>query len=413
MEGSRMKPWLSLVVGLGLAACDRVATAQTAAWQPMESTPAASLGTPRPSPQTTPIVRAAAPDPLVGDYSPPARLGAISEVRGGQSSSSGFLDTPEERYNWGMPAEPAAPRPRATASPSYSNFGEKLGQVFEKNGGFDWGNFQGDHCFDDWISPMTNPFLAEDPRALTEIRPIFMYQTIPQGQYLYRGGNIEQFAIQARLALTDRFDIVLHKLGAVVINPGSSSFIGSASGFSEIWLGGKYTFYRDDQTGTLGAAGAIFQIPAGTDRTYQGTGSLSIAPYVTGGQKFGKTSWGTFTVMDTAGVSISVNRERSNYFYNSAHLDFDVANAGRVFPLLELNWFHYTRNGHSNDLGFEALDLGNVGSHVAGRDFLSIAIGARFKVSDAVTLGIATEFPLAGTKDLFNFRLGVDLIWRY
>jgi hypothetical protein len=409
-----MKRWLFFVAGLGLVGVQGSALAQNANWRPIDNAPAATLGLPQPASTvaTRPVVRASAPDPLVGDYSPPARLGTISEIRPTSSSSSGYQDTPEERYNWGMP-ESAPPAMRATPAPSHSYFGDKLGEFFNKGGGNGWGNFESDHCFDDWISPVTNPFLFEDPRALTELRPIFMFQTIPNNQYFYRGGNIEQFALQGRLALTQRFDLVLHKLGGLVINPGSDSLTGSASGFSEIWLGPKYTFYRDDQTGTLGAAGAIFQLPVGTDKTYQGTGSLSITPYVSGGQKFGKTSWGTFTAMDTLGVAISVNRERSNYFYNSFHIDYDVANWQRIYPLVELNWFHYTRNGHTSTAGFEALDLGNVGAAVAGRDFLSIAIGSRFKLTESVQMGIAAEFPLLGTKDLFNFRLGVDLIWRY
>ena len=35
--------------------------------------------------------------------------------------------------------------------------------------------FKSDHVFDGFISPVTNPFLFEDPRSLTEVRPIFMY----------------------------------------------------------------------------------------------------------------------------------------------------------------------------------------------------------------------------------------------
>src|SRR4029453_11983595 len=36
--------------------------------------------------------------------------------------------------------------------------------------------FQSDRCFCRLISPVTMPFYFEDPRALTEARPIFMYQ---------------------------------------------------------------------------------------------------------------------------------------------------------------------------------------------------------------------------------------------
>jgi hypothetical protein len=50
---------------------------------------------------------------------------------------------------------------------------------------------------------------------------------------------------------------------------------------------------------------------------------------------------------------------------------------------------------------------------VAGRDFLSIAAGARFRLFRSTYLGVAAEFPLFGNKDLFDFRLTVDFAWRY
>ena len=407
-----MRLWLPLPIALGLLTAATTVNAQPATLG--RPAPAASLGVPNAllEPASHPTIRGSSPDPLMGEYSPPARLGGISEARLGPSLAGPMLDTSEERYNWGL-SEPYAPRSKSKPSSRKSNkFGDKMGD-FMDNGGNSWGSFESDHCFDDFISPMSNPFLAEDPRSLTELRPIFLFQTIPGSQYLYQGGNIEYFGLQGRLAITQRFSVVLHKLGGLVINPGSDSALSNESGFAEIWLGPKYTWYRDEQCGTIAAGGVQFQIATGSSSVYQDTGSVSFVPYLTAAQKFGKTSWGAFTIMDTLGYAIPSNSERSAYFYNSLHLDFDVANWQRIYPFVELNWFHYTRNGTARDLGFEGLDLANIGSAVAGRDFLSLAVGSRFKLSEAVQFGISAEFPLLGTKDLFNFRLGVDLIWRY
>ena len=46
------------------------------------------------------------------------------------------------------------------------------------------------------------------------------------------------------------------------------------------------------------------------------------------------------------------------------HLDFDVANLHRIYPLVELNWYHYNRSGKARDLNFEGADLVNFGSSV-------------------------------------------------
>jgi hypothetical protein len=260
---------------------------------------------------------------------------------------------------------------------------------------------------------LSNPFLFEDPRTLTELRPIFIFQTIPSSQWFFRGGNIEDFNLQGRLSITDRLSIVMNKLGLIVINPGAGSNVGSASGITEIWLGPKYNFYREDQTGTIASAGLTFQIPVGPEKVFQSTGDLSLNPYASVAQQFGKTSYGTFHAMDTFGFAFAVDNDRSNYFYNSIHVDFDVANWQRIYPLIEINWFHYLQNGGAHDLGFEGFDLANIGAQVAGTDFVSIAFGSRFKASESVQFGFAAELPLVGHRDLQNFRLTIDMIWRY
>jgi hypothetical protein len=407
-----MRPQLIVVTIVGIFASSHWAIAQPLAslGQPV---PSATLGSPKAA-ASQPVVRASSPDPLVGDYPRAAQLGEISEARFGPSIDASSANTPEERFNWGLP-EPATPR-RSDSSSRYtsqSQFGDKLGEIGTAEGSwFHWNYLRSDHCFDTFVSPMTNPFLAEDPRALTEIRPIFMFQTIPHGSAI-NGGNVEFFGMRGSIAFTDRFSLTLDKLGGLVLNPGAGSTIGNGTGFTEIWLGPKVTFYKDDQTGTIAAAGAIFQIPTGSSSTFQNTGNLSIVPYGTAAQKFGRFSWGEFQVLDTLGYAFSVDDRRSDYFYNTIHLDFDVANASMVYPLIELNWFHYTSNGQSRVLPFEGGDIANVGSAAAGRDYLNIAVGSRFKVTEAAQFGIAAEFPLLNTKDLFNFRLGIDFIWRY
>src|SRR5262249_32257060 len=109
----------------------------------------------------------------------------------------------------------------------------------------------------------------------------------------------------------------------------------------------------------------------------------------------------------------------------SLHLDYNIANANKFYPMLELNWFQYTRNGDRLPIGFEGADLANFGAFgvnlspppkktsIAGNTFLSLAPGFRYKFSECLQFGTAVEFPITGRKDLMDFRLTVDLIWRY
>jgi hypothetical protein len=333
----------------------------------------------------------------------------------GSYSSARADDYPGTNY---VPPPPA--RSKVTAPDSKptntrkSYFGEFFDGWFQHNSEDGRGCLESDHCFVTFISPVTNPFIAEDPRALTEIRPIFMFQTIPNSNWIYKGGNAEFFGVQARVALTENWSIVMNKLGGVWINPGSDSTVGSESGFAEVWIGPKWTFLRNTDTGTLGAAGVTFQIPAGSKNVAQDTGSLSVLPYASFGQNFGRSSIGSFNVLDTVGYNFRTDNTRSEYFVNSLHLDYDVGNLHKFFPLVELNWFHYTRSGKERPLGFEGADLVNFGStDVNSRNNLTLASGLRYRFNEHLEAGGAVEFPIVGTRDINAFRMTFDVIFRY
>lgn len=276
---------------------------------------------------------------------------------------------------------------------------------------------QSDHSFDNFVSPVTNPFLFEDPRSLTEIRPIFMVQATPNGNYLFRNGDAEYFGLQARVAVTERLSFVLSKFGFTWQDPQNGmDLLDKTGGWSELWMGAKYTFYRNDSSGTVAAGGLQFQIPEGSNRVEQGTGTLSLVPYVSFAQNFGR-NWGlplggSFNFMNTTGYAFSVNDQRTDYFYSSFHLDYEIAH--KIYPFLELNWFQYTQSGRSTDIGFEGRDLFNFGSSgVSGIGTLTVAPGVRYKFTENIQAGIAFEFPLVSPKDLVDFRMTIDLIIRY
>jgi hypothetical protein len=273
--------------------------------------------------------------------------------------------------------------------------------------------FASDCAFNEMISPITNPFLAEDPRSVTELRPIFLYQNIPGQQYYFQGGNAVFLGGQARVAFTDRFSVVLHKLGAVSFN-GTNPYVTDRSGLAEIWVGPKFTFWRNPDAQTIASFGLQLQLPVGSGGPWQNTGSLGLVPYVTAATILGETDYGTFHGMNVAGYHFSAGSGRSDYFFDTAHVDLDVGNYHRFYPTLEATWFHYTTNGTARPyLHFEGADLANVGGTAAGNNYLSFAPGFRYKFTEYFQIGVAGEFRLVGTNDISRFRLGIDLIWRY
>lgn len=276
--------------------------------------------------------------------------------------------------------------------------------------------FQSDHSFDEdgLISPVSNPFLFLDPRALTELRPIFMWQQTPSKNPVFRGGDIEFAGLQASLAVAPWLSLKITKLGWIWSETSNIDGFSSHGGFAELWLDPQFTFYRNPQCGTVLAAGLQFEIPAGSGSVQQDTGSLSLVPYISYGQSFGRSSYGNFDFMNTTGYSFSVDRARTDYVFTSFHLDYDIARLHKIYPLIELNYFNYTSHGNSRALDFEGRDLFNFGSTgVNGRSEFTMALGARYKFNECIQTGVVGEFPLLGNHELQDFRLTVDLIFRY
>lgn len=273
--------------------------------------------------------------------------------------------------------------------------------------------FESDHCLDRLATPVTNPFLFEDPRSLTEIRPIFLWQTIPNGASVLQGGNAYFYGVQARVSLTDWLSFTLNKLGGVSINSDNQA-LNDPSGLAEIWLGPKFTFVRLAESNTAVAFGMQFQIPAGPAKVYQDTGSLSIVPYLSVATTFLRSSYGEFQLFDTFGIALDTGGGRSDYFYNSFSLGYDIVNQHKYYLMLDLNWFHYTSSGNSRPVEAEGRDYANVGAtNISGSDYLTIAPAFRWKITEAVQFGIATEFAITNPKDYQDFRLLVDMIFRY
>ncbi len=301
------------------------------------------------------------------------------------------------------------PGPKTPRSES-GKIGENLEKVFGDRKG-EW--FRSDHMFDGFISPVSNPFLAEDPRSLTELRPIFISQRVPDKQKDFKGGNISFFGTQGRVAITDRWSVVFNKLGGVSVNPGDGSTFQDDTGFAELWLGPKYTFYRGEDNGALVAAGLQFQLPVGSRVAFQDTGACSLVPYVTYGQNFLRDfRYGSFNSIVTTGYSFRTDDQRSDYYWLSAHLDFDAGNVHRFYPLVELNWFLYTADGKALPIGSEGRDLINFGGQ-AKNGLLTGTVGGRVKITEHAQVGVGYEVPLAGPKDFFRNRFTTDLILRY
>jgi hypothetical protein len=388
------------------------------------STPLVTLGSPVALADDSAAQPAAMPsaDPALTNagYNPPSAMPPIvqTQATGLPAPTLSPLPPPPggiEPYNCGVANQPAD---------AGTGFWGKCkdfcsGFPWFGKGAFDSTNthhlFMSDHEFDGFISPVSNPFYFEDPRSLTELRPIFIYEQAGAKNPIFRGGDIEYFGLQGRLALSPCWSLVVTKLGITWIEPHEGTPVFQPhDGFSEIIFGPKWTFLRSEGTKTLGAVGLNFDFPAGDHKVLQDTGSLSLIPYLSMAQSFCGSTYGAFNAMGTLGYNLGVDDKRSDDLFLSLHLDYDIGNLHKFYPLIEMNFFYYTSNGKANALNFEGRDLFNFGSTgVSGHSEVSLAAGLRYKVNECIQLGFVGEVPLTTNRDLLAYRVTFDVIFRY
>jgi hypothetical protein len=260
-----------------------------------------------------------------------------------------------------------------------------------------------DHCFDDFISPMTNPVYFEDPRALTELRSIFINHKLPVllGN---PGGSLQLYALQARARLTERLSLIAVKDGYI---DSDSPLI--QNGWADIGAGLKYTLYRDACNGRILAGGARFETTTGRRATLQGNGDGVFDFFLSGASRMGSASH----YMTSAGFILPVDSQAENQmFYWSHH--FDRRLTKKLYAFTEINWYNYMKSGSAFGAAIEGGDLFNFGSPgVAGNNIVTNAWGARYVANRHLNTGVAWEFPLTERRGVLDNRLTLDMIFRY
>ncbi|MGF1582884.1 MAG: hypothetical protein ACFCD0_26485 [Gemmataceae bacterium] len=268
--------------------------------------------------------------------------------------------------------------------------------------------FESDRAFPNFIGPITNPILAKDPRSLTEARFFFVQNYIPE-DHPFEGGDFQAYALQLRLALTERLTLIADRDGIATITPGSTGI--EETGLLNIGVGLRYLFVRDVERQLLVSGGLMFSPQTGSGNVFQSHGDGTFTVFGTVAKEFG-----TFNhVIVNAGYQFPVDSEdNSSFFYTSLHVDRQLF--GWIYPMAELNWYHYSGSGDRgipSSVG-EGDGLLNIGtSEVAGNDLVTLGFGVSFLFNHHLQAGIAYEFPISNREDLLDDRILVEAIFRY
>jgi len=287
--------------------------------------------------------------------------------------------------------------------------------------------------FDRFQMPVSNPVYSGDARNVTMVRPILFTQSLPDKikvniggteTKVDLGGDVQGVALQFSYAFTERFSLVAVKDGYVDCEPDHT--LKDHSGWADIAAGLQYSFFYDPARDFIMSARLVYESTSGDSEVYQGNGSGNVAPSIL----FLK-GWDKLQFSGTLGMVIPFDSDEENtMLYDSWNVSYAVTDWFR--PLVELNHFHvlsagdrdladFAASGDQEDLvaaiaTFNPCDIINLGGEYNddNKDLVTMAIGARFRITQWFDIGAAYEFPLTDKEEtLLDDRILIDAMMTF
>ncbi|MEW6519539.1 MAG: hypothetical protein AB1461_09010 [Thermodesulfobacteriota bacterium] len=282
--------------------------------------------------------------------------------------------------------------------------------------------------FDRFQMPVSNPVYNGDARNVTMVRPILLTQSLPDkisvnidGVKTTKdlGGDVQGAALQLSYAFNERFSLVAVKDGYVDCEPDDT--LKDHSGWLDVAAGLQYSFIYNPAQDFIMSARLVYESTSGDDEVYQSNGNGNLAPAIL----FLK-GWDALQFSGTVGLVIPFDSDEENtMLYDSWNLSYAVTDWFR--PLVELNHFHVVSAGDRNwddalasgdpdDLvaaiaTFNPCDIINLGGEYNddNKNLVTMALGARFRITSWLDIGAAYEFPLTDNEEtLLDDRILVD-----
>lgn len=273
-----------------------------------------------------------------------------------------------------------------------------------------WKGFlSGARGFEGFANPVGNPIYFETPLNNTGIRLLYLHHEF-DGDSALGGGDLNVYAVQARLAVTERLGLIATKDGYSDLN---ADVLPKDEGWNDIAVGAKYLLVKDVENQFLLTVGARWMWENGDAEVLQG-GVQELSPFLSVGKGFGRVNLiGNLTYR----LPFDDGDDGNDIFQWDVHADFEFAPAKLpgMFAIVELHGLHYLTDGDRTPLPVGGLDYSNLGStDVSGTSVVWLGLGGRIKLTPNTSLGATYEFPLTPAEDdIMGDRVTVDfeLTW--
>lgn len=259
--------------------------------------------------------------------------------------------------------------------------------------------------FESFHEPLGQPIYFESPFNDTGLRALYIKHDFSD-QSTLQGGDVTIYALQARLAITDRLAFIATKDGYSELDSG----IIQDEGWNDLAAGLKYVWVADKANDFVLTPGLRYMAENGTRAILQG-GVDEWSPFVSVAKGFHDLH-----LLANATLRVPMDSGDGNTVGHwDLHVDYDVnPKSNAVFaPLLEVHGVHYLSDGDSTlDVG--GLDYTNLGSQPAESFVAWAGIGARLEIDHRFEFGACYEFALTDPdEDLMDTRITVDFIARW
>jgi hypothetical protein len=280
--------------------------------------------------------------------------------------------------------------------------------------------------YEGFVAPLSMPYVFEEPFVTTGASAWYIYHDFPD-KSITGGGSATVYALQLRLALTDRIALIATQDGYMQFRPDLSLLDDDEGGWENLMAGIKVALIDMPEERFILSPSLRFQTAQGSEDILAGNGHGIWVPGVSMG-------WGPGPVRMLGNVAaflpIDGEENSSPLYWN---FQFAVPLPAGFTPLVEINGIHYMSEGDGDmpvrlvngaeipiDTAFSALgvhpeegyDVLNFGSKgVDENDIVSFTVGARMQLMDDVSLGVGWEHPITRRKDLLQNRLYINLAW--
>lgn len=296
------------------------------------------------------------------------------------------------------PVTPPAAAAGEPSSPATFVFGS---EPWHEDSKILWDGFlNGLRGFEHFYNPVGNPIYFETPFNNTGVRFLYLHHDFPDDSQL-RGGDLNVYAVQARIAITERLGFIATKDGYSDLN---ADALPSDDGWNDIAAGLKYAFYIDKPSDFIATFGGRYQMGNGDAEVLQG-GVQEFSPFISAAK-----GWGKFHLIGDLTDRIPLDNDKgNNVFQWDVHADYEIFSG--VAPMLELHGLHYLSDGDRTPLSVGGADYTNLGStDVDGSTVIWLGAGARVKLWPNMSIGATFEYPLTNPDaDIFGDRITVDL----